>query len=304
MQRTSEITITDVDVKPIRKDFQFEDRYATMYEPLFTEFVRTTPTPHHECFKYFTGDTIIGQSLKLYGEYTDTEVQVLHSFCNDETIVYDIGANIGYHTVGLAKRSKYVFAFEPNLKNFKLLSQNTFHCDNVTNFNCAASNINGYGKIEDFVLGSEGNHGELSISDKGQKCPLVKIDDFVKEHKLPIPHIVKIDVEGHEWQVVQGMQDIIKNNLPVVFYEHLHGNDLEKVSDYLDSLGYKQFWFPAANYNPNNFKKNKENIFGNGGVLNVLAVPFHIQLQSMLPEKVKGESWQQLCERYQKQNAK
>jgi len=305
MRRTSEIKITPLNIpNTITKDFQYEDRYAMLTIPNFTNYIKHTRTRYHDSFKYFNNDTIIGKCLEFYGEYTEPELELLFCFCNSETIVYDIGANIGYHATGLAFKAKEVYAFEPNHKNYNLLEANAHDYDNLATINAACSNTNGIAHIQDFVLGEPGNLGELKLVKEGQECHIVKLDDYAKDEKLPMPHVVKIDVEGHEWEVIQGMDNIIKNNLPVIFYEHMHGDHLEDVSKYLVGLGYKEYWMPVRNYNPSNFKKNPLNIFGDGYLLNVLAVPFHIQFQSMIPDKVPGESWVQRIERYQKENAK
>lgn len=302
---TSELKFTNVEIPSNPGyDHYIVDRYSDFWVEDLSPHLRDTDTQYSECFWYYNNDSIIGQALRHYGEYTEQEVKLMFNFVHKDIVVYDIGANIGYHTVGLASRAKQVIAFEPNKKNAMLLRKNTQFLKNVKVFELACGKQNSIGYIEDFDYTSVGNLGELHMSDKGQETTIVKLDDFVKTENLPVPHLVKIDVEGYEWEVIQGMKDIIENNLPVIFYEHLHGDDLPKVSEYLNQRGYKQYWFPVTNYNPQNYKRNTNNIFGQGGVLNVLAVPFHINLQTNLLEKVEGESYQQCIEKYIKKNAK
>ena len=137
-------------------------------------------------------------------------------------IVYDIGANIGYHTNAFAKFAKHVYAFEPNELNYKLLEMNTFHDKNVTLFDYAISNDIGITQIEKFELGKPGNYGECKLTEDGQLCDMTYIDYLVRTGNIQPPHVIKIDVEGHEYPVFQGMSETIKNHLPVIFYEAHH----------------------------------------------------------------------------------
>lgn len=304
----SDITFTDV---PFTNNYKFDvlqDRYLLPIIPGLTEHIHSVKTRYSPVFYYYSGDTIIGQSLKHYGEYTQNEIDLLNHFINSGTVVYDIGANIGYHTIGLAQRSKVVHAFEPNNKNYFLLEHNTFGCTNVVRHNIAVGDEQKVVFVSDFTPNEHGNFGECMIQedgvDTGQETQCYRLDDYVKQHNIPMPQLIKIDVEGYEWQVINGMKDIIENNLPIIFYEHLHGEHLPDIHEYLTQRGYKIYWFPAPNYNPNNYKRNRDNYFGNGGVLNALAVPFHMTLHTNLPEKMgKNETWPECIERLNKLNA-
>jgi FkbM family methyltransferase len=174
--------------------------------------------------------------------------------------------------VAFANKGKHVYAFEPNIDNFKLLKLNTQYNDNITLFNEAVSNSNGTTYIERYNLAKVGNYGECRIKDSGLQCKKITIDSYVSNNKLPIPYIIKIDVEGHEWEVFQGMEQTIKNYLPIIFFE-AHHCELQSICNMLNDLNYQMYWSPCSNYNPNNFKKNMTNIFGEGGVMNMLAIP-------------------------------
>lgn len=300
MNITSELKFTDIkkDVAIYNLNY-YKDNYTMLYEHGFTEHVDTAYTRYNPAFMYYKGDNIIGASLKFYGEYTENEIHLLNTLMQPGFVVYDIGANIGYHTIGLAQKAKHVYAFEPNNKNYKLLVHNTFHNKNVTTLNVAVGREICIAEISDFEFGSVGNYGECMIVEEGQSCEMTYIDHLVKTNKILPPNVVKIDVEGHEWQVIQGMSQTIKDNLPIIFYEHLHGDDLPKVHEFLEQLGYEIFWFPVQNYNENNYYKNKENIFGQGGVINALACPFYMKPKTNLPKKLhKDETWLDVIQRY------
>ena len=300
MQITSELKFTDVNVSiPNNNVYYHKDNYTVLYDTDFTKYLMTAYTRYNPIFYFYRGDSIIGVSLAYYGEFTENELGLLRNFINPTSVVYDIGANIGFHTTAFAKNAKHVYAFEPNKNNFKLLDMNTFHDKNVTLIEGAVSDVEGTAIISDFKLGEVGNFGECKLTDVGQECVTTTIDRLVNDKEIEPPHVVKIDVEGFEWNVIKGMQKTISENLPVIFYEHMHGDDLPKVYDYLTSLAYEIYWFPCGNYNPNNYYKNKENIFGNGGVLNALAIPFHVNAKTDLPKMIsRDDTWSKALERH------
>jgi hypothetical protein len=125
--------------------------------------------------------------------------------------------------------------------------------------------------ISDYDTSTPGNYGECMMSDTGQPCNTVRIDDL----DLPPPDLIKIDVEGHELKVFQGAYNTISKHRPVIFYESMHGTGFDVIYDTLTNFGYTIYYFPAANYNPNNFNGVEQNVFGNGGVINCIALPAH-----------------------------
>lgn len=230
-------------------------------------------------FYYYRGDSIIGKAIELYGEYTHNEVEMLSMLCTDESIVYDIGGNIGYHALGISHKAKHVYSFEPNSKSYKLLKLNTENKKNITCLQLAIGDSIGKTHISDYDFNQYGNYGELKINDTGEECELTKIDEL----NLPLPDIIKIDVEGYELKVIEGGRKTISNRKPIIFYESIHGTGFDLIYDFLhDELKYDIYWVPSPNYNPNNYKKNLANIFGYGGVCNCLAIPSHAKIKVQL----------------------
>jgi len=265
--------------------------------PLYT----VCRTRYNENFHVFTNDSIIGTSIKLYGEYTELEIELLKNFLNKDSVVYDVGANIGYHTIAFSKLAKHVYAFEPNKKLFECLKKNVTET-NTELFNVAISSKNGKLFIEDFDDNKSDNYGELHISDVGQEClslALDKIDDIYA------PDIIKIDVEGHEYEVFLGALETITEYKPIIFYENMHCSDADKIYDMLKQLNYRIYWYPCPNYNPNNYYKEGRNVFGNGGVVNCLALPEKYPRVSNLVECIsRDDTIQQAVQRYQDDNKK
>ena len=301
MQLASQLTYTKINppTSPTSKyDIEYFKDNKTLLDFENIKYINTTKTRYTDYFFYYVSDSIIGESLKHYGEYTEHEINLLNLLIQNDYIIYDIGANIGYHTLGLAQKAKHVYAFEPNECNYRLLKLNTAHKSNVTLFDYAISDDIGVTQIERFVPGTVGNYGECRITDNGQLCNMTTIDYLVENDDILPPHLVKIDVEGHEWEVIQGMDETIRNYKPTIFYENMHGDNLGKVWTYLNDLGYEIFYFPCMNYNPNNFKQNNNNVFGNGGVMNALAISPSLEAKTNLFRIISADdTWEQALKR-------
>lgn len=254
--------------------------------------IRQTKTRYSDAFCFYTNDAIIGRSIALYREYSQIEVDFLLQFLNKDTVVYDIGANIGYHTTAFASRAGHVFAFEPHPKTFQLLAKNTEHMDNVTLFNCAVSNFNGQSRCYDYDTEVEANYGAVSVDDeKGLveiKCMSLNLAD------ITLPDLIKIDVEGSELAVIQGCIELIKRKNPVVYYEAHETVHLPEIYQLLSPLNYKFYWVPVRNYNPDNFNQVEENIFGNSALHSIVAWPANFPDLDLHPVQGANDSLERL----------
>ena len=157
--------------------------------------IAQTRTRYHNNFSYFVNDEMIGSSLQRYGEYQQLELEFLLSILTPDSVVYDVGANVGYHTTAFASRARQVISFEPNPQNFALLQQNTADHDRVTRYQAAVSNTAGTGYIGDFDPSVYGNFGHMTLGTSGVQVPCMTLDSL--SHTPP--DLIKIDVEGHEY---------------------------------------------------------------------------------------------------------
>jgi FkbM family methyltransferase len=142
-------------------------------------------------------------------------------------MVFDVGANVGVHTILMAKlagKKGKVVSFEPETETFVTLEKNISinKLNNVIPFPVALSdsrsekNIYFTGNTGGFTL--RNNSGSL----KGSGIRLVPGDELIKEKKLPIPKIVKIDVEGFEYEVIKGLADTLQNQKCRIVICELH----------------------------------------------------------------------------------
>jgi len=237
-----------------------------------------TRTRYHRNLAYWKNDEVIGKNLREYGEYQQKEIDLLVGLLNSvnskQKVVWDIGANIGVHTSAFSKHSTFVCSWEANPQNFKLLRMNTQGklAPNVKVHNVAISN----GKkdtiqIQDFDQSKSSNKGELSIVEKGGvEISARSIDSYMMNY--PLPSLIKIDVEGHELEVLQGALVMLKTVKPILYFETADKGSYAEHIKFLKDLDYRMWWFACPNFNKNNYNKNDNNIWGRSVICSILAM--------------------------------
>ncbi len=143
-----------------------------------------------------------------------------------EKVFYDIGANIGIYSLYAAETAKNtnVFAFEPVSNNYLALQSNVWlnQANNVYPFNIALSKENKIKNLylSDLRVGNSGAQIDAPFNEKSEafqpqkveKVLSLSVDQLVKNFDLPTPNYIKIDVDGHETDILNGMTDTLKNS--------------------------------------------------------------------------------------------
>ena len=180
-------------------------------------------------FWFHLRDRVIGQQV-AQGCYEPETTALVRSFVQPGMNCLDLGANIGYFSVVMAKlagTSGSVHSFEPFPGTYKLLSRNATENavqSTVRLFNAAAHERAGQCNIFYRADEANDNFGSMFVSDRAQDSHLTKstietlrVDDAVPRD-LPV-HFVKIDVEGAELSAIRGMAGIIKRCRPAMVVE-------------------------------------------------------------------------------------
>ena len=172
------------------------------------------------------GRRVFRTAYFLYKRYVEDSLQdLINAFpcLIGEGHVLDIGANIGYTAAVLARATKpnwKVFAFEPEHSNFQLLQQTAQRRefkDKIVPVQCAVGAENG---IIDLWINLR-HHADHRVMTKDfrsehpgaptEGVPLVSIDSFLESHTAKVSFI-KIDVQGYEPAVCQGMVNTLRQN--------------------------------------------------------------------------------------------
>jgi len=169
---------------------------------------------------------------------------------NNKTVFYDIGANIGMYSLCAAKYKvspKFIYCWEPEPFNFKRLKENIDLNDikNITAFPIALGSKNAV--LELWTNAKEPGSLTPNFTRKSSKSIPVQVargDDWVLKKKLHLPSIIKIDVEGYEFNVLKSFEKTISKSKPIIFLE-IHpfflknlGIKKEQVLNFLYGLNY------------------------------------------------------------------
>jgi FkbM family methyltransferase len=197
-------------------------------------------------FKTHPNDTVISDSLRQGILFEKFYLSFLKQFINPKKNILDIGANIGVHSVIYSNylTTGTVYAFEPQKVVYDILSANLNKnkCDNVIPLNIGVSNSNtSLFMAVDYE--SKKNHGGFAICEeqegvKGITIECKRIDD------LNISNVgyVKIDVEGHEYEALLGMKELMNRDKPFLFIEiHDFSPTKNDVFQLIEDLGYTQY---------------------------------------------------------------
>jgi len=200
---------------------------------------------------YLDPDDSLQLSIKeIYEPY---ETGLIQNQIHEDDFVLDIGAHIGYYTLTMAKfvgKNGKCFAFEPNPLNFSLLQKNVelneFH--NVVLENKAVSNRNG---TTDLYLCEDNSgmhriHPSKYCKDKIQ-VNVIKLNEYFSVDIRKKISLIKIDAEGSELEILEGLSKILKNSQITVLLEfkpeHIieHGSKPYEVLKFLDKYNFKIF---------------------------------------------------------------
>ncbi|MBD1862754.1 MULTISPECIES: FkbM family methyltransferase [Trichocoleus] len=241
----------------------------------------------HGMMLYNRNDVFIGRSLAFYGEYSESEVELFQQLLKPGNLVIEAGGNIGAHTVVFAKtvgRDGLVLVFEPQRIVFQTLCAN-LALNNLTNVSAkqvALGQKVGTTKLPPLNYEDPENFGGISLGRQydGEEVDIKTIDSLDLQHC----HLIKVDVEGMEKEVLGGALNTIKRLRPFLYVENDRPEHSEALISLIQSLNYRLWWHFCPLYNPNNFDENQENIFENLGSLNMLCIPAEIQTETALSE--------------------
>lgn len=185
------------------------------------------------------------------GTYEPEIQQVIREVVRPGMTAYDLGANIGYVTLLLARavgeRGKVV-AVEPLASNVERLRE-AVRLNRLENrvvvvpkaisagrgrgrFLVHASP--GMGRLDQAPGRSEGYEGAVEVE-------IVSMDELVEKDGLPVPDVVKVDVEGAEGLALEGMRGILHKTAPILLVEVHNAKAGRVVWSQLTSAGYALF---------------------------------------------------------------
>jgi FkbM family methyltransferase len=193
----------------------------------------------------FAFDTV-GMNINEDGVFELHELETFFDWIDSkgidlsEATALDIGANIGNHGLFFSDRFKKVHCFEPSKRTFSILKINAELVNNIECHNVGLSSSNREATLQLDQM----NVGGASVSDtgKGESILLKRLDDL--DLGSDDIKLVKIDVEGHEFDALLGAKKTIEKHAPIILFEQLPQEIWKMTSrtvDLLRSYGYVRF---------------------------------------------------------------
>jgi len=186
----------------------------------------------------------------LYGNWEKVSLKIWTLLCKQSPVILDVGANTGIYSF-VAKtisNNSIVYAFEPVERVYLKLVQNIeLNNFDITSVNEALSNQTGKAVIYDtnsehtYSVAVNKNLNHSSIESIKTEIKIKRLDDFIKENNIQGIDLMKIDVESHEAEVLEGMGVFLERFKPNLLIEILDDGIAANVERILNGLGYQYF---------------------------------------------------------------
>jgi FkbM family methyltransferase len=201
-----------------------------------------------------TDQRLIPIEILNFGAYELEETEIFLALAEGQNVVFDVGANIGWYSLNVAKRygsALTVHAFEPLPATYRQLVANVElnHADCVVTHNLGMAAEDAVAVFNYYPEGS-GNASLADLSGRASvsqvECEIRTLDGFVKESGVA-PDVIKCDVEGAELMVFRGAADTIASAKPAVFTEMLRkwsasfGYSPNDIIEWFAERGYRCF---------------------------------------------------------------
>ena len=213
-------------------------------------------TDYAEVFgnKLFLSKKGLALSISHYGTYEELESKIMEEKIEMGNIVVDVGANIGLHTLNMARivgNTGQVFAFEPDPSNFEILRKNV-KINNYQNIILEQKAVGDkHGRTTLYQSDHPGKHRIFPQTEQAKsqvQVELTNLDNYFDSDMIDKINFIKIDVEGLEFSVLKGMKNILKNSKKIkILFEFMPENTMEvgftpiELLNYLTSNNFKLY---------------------------------------------------------------
>ena len=179
-------------------------------------------------FQTIENDKGISTELQIYESHEPLTTHLMIKELKENMVCVDLGSNIGYYAViesNIIGESGKIFAIEPSPINFPILRLNL---ENQKKNNFLACNIAIGDKNEDmeFIISTKSNWSKIRMNneninsgDKIIKIPVKTLDSFVIENNITKIDILRMDVEGFEYNIILGANNVLEKYKPKIFVE-------------------------------------------------------------------------------------
>lgn len=186
----------------------------------------------------------------------EKEIFFLKNLVDTKKRAIDIGANVGIYSYALSKLCEVVEAFEPQQWCAEtILAYSQFRRRNINVHNVGLSNCNSSLTLHIPISSGRcwyylASFRQLEGDNECIKVPVHRLDDY----NFTDVSFIKIDVEGHESEVLKGGRETILREKPVLLVEieqrHLDGKPIERVFQEITELNYQGSFLHKGKLHP------------------------------------------------------
>lgn len=205
---------------------------------------------------YFLAEARVARDCMNHGVVEQSIIDwVMDNFVKEGKACIDIGAHVGVYALNMARKASHVYAFECSPQTFNYLCANialqNMHYS-IDRYNVALSNKEGTARYNIRDPGDGGSNGITRFqNDENKNTPSITVPTrTLDSYGLMNIGFIKIDVEGHEKEVLEGALETLKaNGYPAITFESWLPNEKEEQNvprqklrtelfAFLQSLGY------------------------------------------------------------------
>ena len=174
--------------------------------------------------------------------------KIFKLYIKENSVVVDAGAYIGLHTLTMANLAKKVYSFEPQPLVYQCLKQ-TLEKKQITNVDLhhvALSSKSGETTIH---TNNDGDASVAGIRDAKFSMSFPVSMETLDSYNIGKVDFLKIDVEGHEWDVLEGSRKLILNNKPIIILETFKTKkNIKKLKVFALQFNYSLTYISGDNY--------------------------------------------------------
>jgi FkbM family methyltransferase len=157
------------------------------------------------------------------GSYEAEKQRAISAAVREGMVIWDIGANVGFYTLAFARSTGHrgcVVAIEPLGENAAYLLEH-ITINKIRNVQLIQAALSDSDSLVSFSFGTSNYMGKIETEGL-YKIPSTSADALIQTYGLPVPALIKIDVEGAEALVLAGASDLLTKHSPEIWLA-LHG---------------------------------------------------------------------------------
>tara|TARA_A100001011_G_C14283555_1_gene832606 strand:+ start:985 stop:1872 length:888 start_codon:yes stop_codon:yes gene_type:complete len=210
--------------------------------------------------QFYTPSKIAGYRSKTFFSKEPETIDWLNRCGDEKKYFFDIGSNMGIYSIYYAKKfNAQVFSFEPSYKNLEILTKNIMLNSLQNNIKIISNPLSDDFKFSSFIQ-NDFSAGEAKASfltntqdketyfknfkDKTNEVSYntlgLSIDNLLDLKLIPKPDLIKIDVDGNELQIIEGLKKTLSNLSGISMLIEVRKETKNEINDLMLKMGFRK----------------------------------------------------------------